>query len=82
LLTYTPPNEDELKIQIWSATDMDNFPIQIKFFTKQLVAVTQSRDVQFENPDPKLFELPDKCVRYENFKEVLKRITDNTKHPQ
>lgn len=79
LVTVAEPGGHKTKVKIWYAADMDNFPIQVDVSSKEANVVIQIKDVQLENPDPKVFELPEKCVRYKDVKAVLKAITHHAK---
>jgi hypothetical protein len=48
-----------LEATTWNATDLKNFPVRIETKDQGSTSILSFRQIQFERPDAKLFEVPD-----------------------
>jgi hypothetical protein len=55
---------------VWNATDLKNFPLQIQTRDATSTLILRFRQVKFERPDAKLFDLPAGTAKYSDAKEL------------
>lgn len=67
-------NGDTYDLTVWNATNLDNFPIQIRLGPP--TALLEFEDLHMQAPDSGLFETPSGYVRYEGVKEILSKELD------
>ena len=80
LITMISGEGQEYKLYVWSAVDMEKFPIQMKVVKGKMTIISQFSDIQIKNPDPILFELPDNCVQFKNQTEIESKIKASIMH--
>jgi hypothetical protein len=54
------------EVLTWNATEMKDFPVKIETKEDGNTIIMESKEVKFEKPDAKLFEVPAGFTRYDN----------------
>ena len=58
----------------WNASDLRDFPIQIRTKEKGNTSLMRFRDIKFASPDSKQFELPEGYAQYKEMQEMMQAI--------
>ena len=63
---------DESELLVWEATDLNRFPIQMRFDVVQGTFILLFRDVKLTPPDITLFQPPDEFCRYTDLSKLAR----------
>ena len=67
--------------EIWAASDLKDFPIQMKMKDKGSTITMHYRNVQFTKPDAKLFEPPAGFTKYNSVQELMQSAIGGLRPP-
>lgn len=70
----TEENGRTSEFTLWNATDMKDFPIQIKTTDRGSQVTMQYKDIQFAKPDAKLFNAPDGYKQYKDMQTFIQTV--------
>jgi outer membrane lipoprotein-sorting protein len=59
------------ELTVWTATDLNDFPIKSEMADKDGTVGTHFKDIKLAKPDPALFELPANYTRYNSVQEMM-----------
>jgi hypothetical protein len=79
----TESDGEHYDITVWAATNLNNFPVQVRIGPP--AAVVHFQDVHWEAPNSSLFEPPAGYTKYEGIQELIEndiRRSQNTNAPQ
>jgi hypothetical protein len=81
-VTITGENGKKHDATIWNATDLKDFPIKLQTKEQGMDMVILYKNIKFEKPDAKRFEVPKDYTKYENLQAliqgaVMKRMMAN-----
>jgi hypothetical protein len=74
----TESDAEQYDITVWAATNMNNFPIQIKVGAPP--ALVEFQDLRLEPPNAGLFEPPAGYIKYEGIQEIIQREAEQAHH--
>ena len=70
-VVMTFPDAKKQETTIWEATDLKNFPVQMKVTEKEQNVLVTYGSIQFSKPDVKQFEPPADFTRYDNPQKLM-----------
>lgn len=75
-VTMTDDNGKPVEAMTWNASDLKDFPIQIQTTEKQGTSIMHFSEIQFDKPDPKLFDAPDDYAAYDSPQALMQGIME------
>lgn len=73
-VVVTEPDGRQHEATVWSATDLKDFPVQIKTVDGTDTIIMRFRQVKFERPAAKQFELPAGTAKYHDAKDLTQAV--------
>lgn len=73
-IVATPDAGKQTEYTVWQATDLKDFPVQVKTKEKNDTILLRYTDVKLARPDAKSFDTPAGCKEYTDSKEMMQAV--------